>query len=99
MTRRTRATKSAPNTASGVARVFWSGRSQAIRLPKEFRVDERDLLIARRGKTLVLQPRQEKLDARGWPKSFWKLFGALPADFDVGVRDDAPERKSPLDDE
>ncbi|MET0593265.1 MAG: AbrB/MazE/SpoVT family DNA-binding domain-containing protein [Polyangiaceae bacterium] len=86
-------------SARGVARVFWSGRSQAIRLPKEFRVDERDLLISRRGKKLVLEPRSESVDENGWPKSFWKLFGALPKDFDVGSRDLPAERGSPLEDD
>jgi antitoxin VapB len=79
--------------------VFWSGRSQAIRLPKEFRVDERELLIARRGKALVLEPRHEPVDDKGWPKSFWKLFGALPDNFDVGARGQPPERESPLEDD
>jgi antitoxin VapB len=85
--------------ARGVARVFWSGRSQAIRLPKEFRVDERDLLISRRGKRLVLEPRPISVDDKGWPRSFWKLFGALPDDFDTGARHQAAERESPLGDE
>jgi antitoxin VapB len=80
-----------------VARVFWSGRSQAIRLPKEFRVEERDLLISRRGKALLLEPRDEPVDENGWPTSFWKLFGELPDDFDLGERAHAPERRSPLD--
>ena len=79
-----------------MARVFWSGRSQAIRLPKDFRVDERDLLISRRGKKLVLEPRAERVDDKGWPTSFWNVFGALPDDFDVGARDEPAERKSPL---
>jgi antitoxin VapB len=83
----------------GVARVFWSGRSQAIRLPKEFRVEDRDLLIARRGKALVLEPRHEPVDDKGWPRSFWKLFGALTDDFNVGARDAPAERRSPLGDE
>jgi len=83
----------------GVARVFWSGRSQAVRLPKEFRVDVRDLLISRRGKALVLEPREEPVDDKGWPRSFWKLFGELPDDFDLGTRDQQPERESPLGDE
>ena len=82
-----------------VARVFWSGRSQAVRLPKEFRVDERDLLISRRGKALVLEPRAEPTDEHGWPKSFWKLFGMLSEDFDMGTRTEPAERESPLDDE
>ena len=62
-------------------------------------MDDRDLLISRRGKKLVLEPRSEPVDEKGWPKSFWKLFGALPDDFDVGQRDQPAERESPLDDE
>ena len=91
--------KSTPSSGPGVARVFWSGRSQAIRLPKDFRVEERDLLISRRGKKLVLEPRAQPVDDKGWPKSFWKLFGALPEEFDIGPRDQAAERESPLDDD
>jgi antitoxin VapB len=38
------------------AKVFWSGRSQAVRLPKEFRVDAREVRIRRRGKQIILEP-------------------------------------------
>jgi hypothetical protein len=48
---------------------------------------------------LVLEPRREPTDDNGWPRSFWKLFGALPDDFDVGARTQSAERASPLDDE
>lgn len=82
-----------------VARVFWSGRSQAVRLPKEFRVEEDVLLISRRGKALVLEPRLVPVDERGWPRSFWKLFGQLPHDFDLGRREEEEERSVPLGDE
>ena len=85
--------------ACGRARFFWSGRSQAIRLPKESRIEEVDLLISRRGKALVLEPRREPVDAKSWPRTFWKLFGALPDDFDLGLRDQPAERSSSLDDE
>jgi antitoxin VapB len=91
--------KAGSSSGGGVARVFWSGRSQAIRLPKGFRVAERDLLISRRGKKLVLEPRTEAIDEKGWPKSFWKLFGGLPEDFDVGPSVESAERVSPLDDD
>jgi hypothetical protein len=47
----------------------------------------------------VLEPRTEPVDEKGWPKSFWKLFGGLPEDFDVGPRDESAERGSPLDDD
>jgi hypothetical protein len=62
-------------------------------------VDERDLVIARRGKALVLEPRHEPVDENGWPRSFWKLFGALSDDFDLGRRSEPAERPSPLEEE
>lgn len=99
MTQRKRSPRAPKRPTQGVARVFWSGRSQAIRLPKDFRVEDRDLLIARRGKALVLEPRREPLDERGWPKTFWTLFGRLPDDIDLGDRDVAAERGSPLEDD
>jgi antitoxin VapB len=82
-----------------VARVFWSGRSQAVRLPKDFRVEESVLLISRRGKALVLEPRRIPVDEKGWPRSFWKLFGQLPHDFDLGRREEPEERSAPLGEE
>ncbi len=38
------------------AKVFMSGRSQALRLPKEFRVTDRELSITKVGRSLVLTP-------------------------------------------
>ena len=40
-----------------VAKVFTSGNSQAIRLPKEFRLDTAEVFIVRSGDSLVLTPR------------------------------------------
>jgi len=39
-----------------VAKVFWSGRSQAVRLPKAFRLDADEVRIRRHGSTLILEP-------------------------------------------
>ena len=39
-----------------VAKVFWSGRSQAVRLPKEFRFDTDEVSIRRHGSSIVLEP-------------------------------------------
>ncbi len=39
-----------------VAKVFWSGRSQAVRLPKEFRFDTNQVRIRRHGNALILEP-------------------------------------------
>jgi len=38
------------------AKVFWSGRSQAVRLPRAFRVDAGEVKIRRRGRAIVLEP-------------------------------------------
>ncbi len=38
------------------AKIFWSGRSQAVRLPKEFRFDATEVNIRREGNTVVLEP-------------------------------------------
>ena len=39
-----------------IAKVFWSGRSQAVRLPKEFRFDSDQVRIRRRGNAVILEP-------------------------------------------
>ena len=39
-----------------VAKIFWSGRSQAVRLPKAFRIDGDEVRIRRRGNALILEP-------------------------------------------
>ena len=38
------------------AKLFWSGRSQAVRLPKEFRFPGEEVTISRRGNAVVLEP-------------------------------------------
>lgn len=38
------------------AKVFWSGRSQAVRLPKDFRFDADEVRIRRHGNAVILEP-------------------------------------------
>ncbi len=38
------------------AKVFWSGRSQAVRLPKDFRFDTDEVRIRRHGNAVILEP-------------------------------------------
>ena len=46
-----------------VAKVFMSGRSQAVRLPKAYRVDASEMTIERVGDAIVLRPiRQDALE-------------------------------------
>ena len=45
-----------------VTRVFKSGNSLAVRIPKEYRVRERELCIAKVGSKLILFPPDKKWD-------------------------------------
>ena len=38
------------------ARVFWSGRSQAVRLPKDYRFEGEEVRIRRHGASIILEP-------------------------------------------
>jgi virulence-associated protein VagC len=77
------------------ARVFWSGRSQAVRLPKAFRLSTNEVAIRREGRSIVLEPIEIDRDEKGWPQAWWKLAGSEP-EFDVGTRRVAHERDDVL---
>ena len=38
------------------AKIFWSGRSQAVRLPKNFRFEGEEVRIRRHGNAVLLEP-------------------------------------------
>jgi hypothetical protein len=78
------------------ARVFWSGRSQAVRLPKAFRFSTVEVQIHREGARVVLEAADIVRDAMGWPEAFWNLAGAAP-EFDLGDRSQAHDRGDVLD--
>lgn len=72
-------------------RVFQSGNSQAVRLPKEFSVSSRELEIFRRGDEIVLRE-----PAEGLARAFALLAG-LPDDFfPEGRRDELPQHREGL---
>lgn len=65
------------------AKLFWTGRSQAVRLPKEFRFEGETVVIRREGRRVILEPEG------GWPEGYieWLRTGPLKdADFDVPRR-------------
>jgi len=39
-------------------KIFWSGRSQAVRIPKQFRLPGEEATIRRVGSALVIEPAQ-----------------------------------------
>jgi antitoxin VapB len=73
------------------ARVFRSGNSQAVRLPKEFRLSGREVEIFRRGDEVVLREK-----SKGLSRAF-ELLASLPEDFMAeGRRDAPPQRREDL---
>jgi antitoxin VapB len=63
------------------AKLFRNGRSQAVRLPKEFRFEGDEVNIRRAGKKVILEPRTR----RRWPKGYWTSWGRVPTDFEAPV--------------
>jgi len=64
----------------GTAKVFWSGRSQAVRLPAACRFETDEVYITKQGDQLILRPR-----GKDWGKYFAaRTRGSLP------VRKDLP---------
>jgi len=60
------------------AKLFWNGRSQAVRLPKEFRFDGDEVTIRREGERVILEPVRK----RGWPLRYWERLDQLTRDFE-----------------
>jgi antitoxin VapB len=71
----------------GTARVFRSGNSQAVRLPKEFRLKSQEVEIFRRGDEIVLREKEGNM-ARAFD-----LLAGLPDDFALPGRDHDPPQK------
>jgi antitoxin VapB len=67
------------------AKIFWSGRSQAVRLPKNFRLRGNEVRIRRHGSAIILEP-----IAEDWA---WLdlIAGKLDDDF-VQAATERPER-------
>ncbi|OGB33509.1 MAG: hypothetical protein A3F78_17460 [Burkholderiales bacterium RIFCSPLOWO2_12_FULL_61_40] len=65
-----------------IAKVFTTGRSQAVRLPKEFRFSTQEVYIERKGNTVILRP---KLDKDQWWAEMEKIldsFEGMPDEID-----------------
>jgi len=74
-----------------VARVFRSGNSQAVRLPKQFRFKSKEVEIFRRGNEVVLRERA------GTMTRAFDLLAGLPDDFEIPDREkDRPQKRKGL---
>ncbi len=70
-----------------VAKIFETGRSQAVRLPKKFRFDSNEVLIQRLGDAVVLVPK----DA-AW-KTFLEGLNSFSDDFFAEGRDQGVQQE------
>ena len=57
------------------AKIFENGRSQAVRLPKEYRFSSDEVLVNKIGDIVVLIPKERKWD------SFMKAIDMFTADY------------------
>lgn len=71
------------------AKVFWSGRSQAVRLPKEFRFEADEVRIRRHGSGVILEP-----IATDW-RWLDELAGPLDADFQKAASEEPSPQGRP----
>ena len=67
----------------GIAKVFWSGRSQAVRLPAPCRFETSEVEVIKEGDRLTLRPRGKN----------WRAY------FESKSRGCLPERRQPPLDE
>ncbi|MDR2689959.1 MAG: antitoxin [Azoarcus sp.] len=72
-----------------IAKIFWSGRSQAVRLPKDFRFTSDEVRIRKHGDAVILEP-----VAKDWA---WlsAVQGAVDEDFAQAVEQDSPVQERP----
>ena len=67
---------------SATAKIFMHGRSQAVRLPKEFRFEGKEVRVSRDGNKVILEPVEKApFDPQAW-------FDRMDA---LGARDFFPD--------
>jgi antitoxin VapB len=81
--------KISPPPKKSTAKVFMHGRSQAVRLPKEFRFEGDEVRVSKVGAKVILEPMEKHpFDA----KAFWATLDAMGARefLPFGLPDEAP---------
>ena len=69
------------------AKIFMNGRSQAVRLPAEFRFSVREVFIERQGDAVIIRPKP-----LGWD-DFFARPSQVPEDFMAERKDLAPQKR------
>lgn len=82
-------TAAANNPALATAKVFTTGRSQAVRLPKAFRFNTAEVTVERQGDAVILRPKAQNKD------EWWDEMEAILAGFE-GMPDEIERDRSGL---
>lgn len=83
-----------PAPTKSTAKLFMHGRSQAVRLPKEYRFEGKEVRVTKVGDKVVLEPmRKEPIDV----EALWAKLDAMGAAdfFPDGLPDDPPAQPDP----
>lgn len=67
-----------------MAKIFWTGRSQAVRLPKDYRFEGKEVRIYRDGRKVVLEAEESDQE---WAE---RIAGSMDEDFARAVLEDRP---------
>ncbi len=73
-----------------IAKIFMNGRSQAVRLPKEFRFACDEVYVRRQGEEIVISPKKPSWD------DFFNQESAFDDDFLTDRNDQAPQEREPF---
>lgn len=79
------------------AKLFMNGRSQAVRLPAEFRFEGKEVYIERDGDRVILRPKQKDLGQ--WMNEFFARTPTAPDDFLADRNDTLPQDRDWFHDE
>ena len=79
----------------GTAKIFMHGRSQAVRLPKEFRLPGKEVRVRRVGRALLLEPIQRERDRETMAAIFAEIDRLGGADFLPEGRPEQPPMPPP----
>lgn len=82
------------------AKVFSSGSSQAVWLPKGFGFPPgtQEVAVRREGERLILEPIAVRV-AGEWPADFWRAFEGMSEDFKRPDQGPPDRKREPLDDQ
>jgi antitoxin VapB len=76
---------------TATAKLFMHGRSQAVRLPKEFRMPGTEVNVRREGDKIVLEPVAKKAKSPEDWKALWSKLHAMGSDdFMINGREQPP---------